>query len=56
MKKDTEIPCSTCSFWKPEKKSFVCNPNKCKKLAGWLMSHIKDNISDPQKKMIKYIV
>ena len=56
MSSDADIPCATCLLWKPEKKSFACDPNKCKKLSRWLMKHVKGNKPVPQKKIVQYIV
>jgi hypothetical protein len=56
MGSDSEIPCAACLFWKPNKKSFACEPSKCKKLSKWLMKYVKDDASIAHKKMVEYIV
>ena len=56
MSSDAEIPCATCLFWNPEKKSFTCDPNKCKKLSNWLMKHTKVDTFVPKKKVAQYVV
>ena len=56
MESDTEIPCSTCVLWHPEKKSFSCNPNSCKKLSNWLLKHARDNVAEPQDNIVQYVV
>jgi len=56
MKSDAGIPCSTCLLWDKEKKRFYCNPNKCKKLANWLLKHTRERENDPQKETVQYVV
>jgi hypothetical protein len=56
MESDASIPCATCLLWNPEKKSFSCDPNTCKKLSKWLLKHAKDTADDPQKKIVQYVV
>jgi len=55
MESDAKIPCSTCLFWNPKKKSLSCDPNSCEKLSDWLLKHAKDKV-DPQKKIVQYVV
>lgn len=56
MESDAEIPCDTCLLWNPITKSFLCDPNACKKLSNWLLKHAKDNAEDNQKKTVQYVV
>ena len=56
MESAADIPCSTCLFWNPEKKSFACDPNSCKKLSDWLLKHAKGNVAEPQDKIVQYVV
>jgi hypothetical protein len=56
MGSDTDIPCSTCRLWNTEKKSFSCNPNTCKKLSDWLLKHTRENVVEPQDKIVQYVV
>ena len=54
MENDANIPCNTCMFWNPTKKSFSCDPNTCKKLSNWLLKHA--NADNPQNKIVQYVV
>jgi hypothetical protein len=56
MESDANIPCSKCLLWDKVKKSFSCDPNRCKKLSDWLLKHATDNAAEPQKKMVQYVV
>jgi hypothetical protein len=56
MESDAEIPCSTCLLWNQEKKSFACDPNGCKRLSEWLLKHAGDITTEPQDKIVQYIV
>ena len=56
MESDASIPCSTCLLWNREKKSFSCDPNRCKKLADWLLKHTSEDEVEPQKKIVPYVV
>jgi hypothetical protein len=56
MESDTDIPCSACLLWHPEKKSFSCDPNSCKKLSAWLLKHAEDNAVETQDKIVQYVV
>ena len=37
MVNDKEIPCTTCSLWKKQRKEFICKPNSCEVLSEWLL-------------------
>ncbi|MBK5133339.1 hypothetical protein JJE00_02805 [Candidatus Bathyarchaeota archaeon] len=37
MVNDKEIPCTTCSLWKKQRKEFSCKPNRCEVLSEWLL-------------------
>ena len=56
MRREAEIPCSTCLLWNPEKKSFACDPHSCKKLSNWLLKHATNAIVEPQDKIVQYVV
>jgi hypothetical protein len=56
MEGDDSIPCSKCLFWDEVKKSFSCDPNRCKKLSDWLLKHARDNTVNPYNKIIQYVV
>ena len=56
MESDANIPCATCQLWNPEKKSFSCNPNSCKKLSNWLLKHTNVPADDPQNRIVQYVV
>jgi hypothetical protein len=56
MGSDAEIPCSSCLLWNPQKKSFACDPNSCKRLSNWLLKHARDNAVTPQDKIVQYVV
>jgi hypothetical protein len=56
MESDTNIPCATCLLWNPEKKSFSCDPNTCKRLSNWLLKHANDNADNTQNKTVQYVV
>jgi hypothetical protein len=56
MESDSEIPCSACMLWNPEKKSFACDPNSCKKLNRWLLKQTREKPAAPQDKIVQYVV
>jgi len=56
MESDADIPCAACLFWDPEEKSFACDPNSCKKLSEWLLKHARDNVTEPEDKIVQYVV
>jgi hypothetical protein len=56
MESDAEIPCSTCLLWNPEKKSFACDPNGCKRLSAWLLKHARDITAEQRDKIVQYVV
>ena len=56
MENDANIPCNTCMFWNPTKKSFSCDPNTCRKLSNWLLKHAGDNVDEVPNKPVQYVV
>ncbi|MCW4003552.1 MAG: hypothetical protein NWE95_06540 [Candidatus Bathyarchaeota archaeon] len=39
MKKQAEIPCTSCQSWNSKQKKFSCNPDDCKELTTWLFAN-----------------
>ena len=56
MGSNANIPCANCLLWNPEKKSFSCDPNTCKKLSDWLLKHSKDNADNMHNEIVQYVV